>query len=93
MISITSLEIAYTQAPPKLKSLFMSFYLASISAGNLIAWLVNKLIQNPDGTSKLAGSAYFWFFVGLVLAAAVVLFVISLFYEEQEFIQPEEMRE
>ncbi len=93
MISITSLEIAYKQSPPRLKSLFMSFYLASISLGNVIAAGINWFIQNPDGTSKLAGASYFWFFVYLVLGAAVLLAVISLFYKEQEFIQPEELRE
>ena len=62
MVSITGLEFAYTQAPKRMKSLVMSFYLLSVSLGNLFTALVNHFIQNPDGTSKLAGAAYYNFF-------------------------------
>ena len=38
--------------------------------------LVNnyKLIQNEDGTNKLEGAAYYWFFTA-VMAIASILFV------------------
>lgn len=93
MISITALEFAYTQSPNKLKSFVMSFYLLSISLGNIIAALVNWFIQSEDGSNKLAGASYFWFFVILVLVAAFLLMLISRFYREETFIQPKEMRE
>ena len=38
MVSITSLEFAYTQAPNKMKSLIQAINLLSISLGNFIAW-------------------------------------------------------
>jgi len=34
MVSITCLEFSYTQAPPSIKSIVMSLYLASIALGN-----------------------------------------------------------
>lgn len=82
MVSITCLEFAYTQAPPVMKSFVMSFYLVSVAAGNLFTSAVNFFIQNPDGTSKLAGADYFWFFSVLMLVTAVAFAVTSRHYRE-----------
>ncbi len=82
MVSITCLEFAYTQAPPVMKSFVMSFYLVSVAAGNLFTSAVNFFIQNPDGTSKLAGADYFWFFSVLMLVTAVAFAAASRHYRE-----------
>lgn len=82
MVSITCLEFAYTQAPPVMKSFVMSFYLVSVAAGNLFTSAVNFFIQNPDGTSKLAGADYFWFFSVLMLVTAVAFAATSRHYRE-----------
>lgn len=83
MISITCLEFAYTQAPPKMKSLLMSVYLLSISIGNAFTSFVNYFIQNPDGTVKLGGSSYYLFFAALMSAAALVFIFVALTYKEK----------
>jgi POT family proton-dependent oligopeptide transporter len=83
MVSITCLEFSYTQAPKAMKSFVMAFFLVSVAAGNLFTGAVNFLIQNPDGTSKLAGAGYFWFFAGLMLATAALFAVVSRFYPER----------
>jgi len=62
MVSVTHLEFAYTQAPRKMKSLVMCTYLGAVALGNVFTAAVNFLIQNPDGTVKLAGASYFLFF-------------------------------
>lgn len=87
MVSVTALEFAYTQAPNSLKSFVMSFYLLSVSAGNLIAAFVNGIIENPDGTTKISGVTYFLFFVGLALATAVALYIYSTRYNEEKYLQ------
>ena len=46
-ISITALEFSYTQAPKKMKSLILGFFLMSVSIGNLFTAGVNHFIQNP----------------------------------------------
>jgi len=46
-ISITALEFSYTQAPKKMKSLILGFFLMSVSMGNLFTAGVNHFIQNP----------------------------------------------
>ena len=89
MVSITCLEFSYTQAPKRMKSFIMALFLLSISAGNLFTSLVNVFIQNADGTSKLEGPAYFWFFTGVMLAAAVLFIFVAMNYREKTHLQDE----
>ena len=89
MLSVTHLEFAYTQAPKKMKSLVMCTYLGSISLGNAFAAAVNFFIQNPDGSVKLKGAAYFHFFVIVMLATAVLFLFVSQFYRGKTYIQDE----
>jgi len=89
MVSITGLEFSYTQAPKKMKSLIMAFFFLAISAGNLFTALVNSFIQNPDGTSKLEGPAYFWFFAGLMFVASLIFVGVASLYKEKTYIQDE----
>ena len=77
LVSITCLEYSYTQAPKRLKSLVMSLFWGSVAVGNLFTALVNRFIQNPDGTSKLPGDQYYLFFTGLMAVTAVVFVFIA----------------
>jgi POT family proton-dependent oligopeptide transporter len=48
--------------------------------------VVNFIIQNADGSSKLEGAAYFWFFTALMLITAILfLFVIRHYHEKTYF--------
>lgn len=87
MVSITCLEFSYTQSPNSMKSIVMSFYMLSVSLGNFITAGVNALISNPDGTSKLPGASYYWFFTGLMLVAAIIFIVVAFRYKGKEYIQ------
>ncbi|QDT15635.1 POT family MFS transporter [Alienimonas californiensis] len=89
MVSITCLEFSYTQAPNRMKSLVMSVYLLSVASGNFIVVLVNLFINNPDGTSKLPGADYYWFFTGLMLAATLVYLVVAKLYSGRTYVQDE----
>ena len=82
MVSITCLEFSYTQAPKTMKSFVMAFYFLSVSLGNLLTSAVNFLVQNEDGTSKLAGADYFWFFTVLMLITAVLFLFASHRYQK-----------
>jgi proton-dependent oligopeptide transporter, POT family len=82
MVSITCLEFSYTQAPKTMKSFVMAFYFLSVAIGNLFTSAVNFFIQNDDGTSKLAGADYFWFFTGLIFITAVLFLFASKRYQE-----------
>jgi POT family proton-dependent oligopeptide transporter len=89
MVSVTHLEFAYTQAPRKLKSLVMCTYLGAVSLGNVFTAAVNFFIQNPDGSVKLAGASYFFFFVWVMLGTAVLYAILSPFYRGRTHIQDE----
>jgi POT family proton-dependent oligopeptide transporter len=89
MVSITSLEFSYTQAPKKMKSLIMSIYLLAIALGNAITAGINYFIQNPDGTSKLTGVEYYLFFSALMFVAAVLFVFVARFYKDRTHLQEE----
>lgn len=87
MVSITCLEFSYTRAPNSIKSIVMSIFMLSVSLGNLITAGVNAVIENPDGTSKLPGADYYWFFTGMMAVAAVVFVFVAMFYRGRTYTQ------
>lgn len=90
MVSITCLEFSYTQAPKKMKSFIMAFFMMSIALGNLFTSAVNFFIQNPDGSSKLDGADYYWFFTLLMLLTSVLFLLVVKFYREKAYIHDEQ---
>jgi len=89
MVSITALEFAYTQAPKRMKSFVMGIYFLGVSFGNLFTAAVNFFIQNRDGTTKLEGASYYWFFTVLMAVTAVIFIFYSMTYRGQSYIQGE----
>jgi POT family proton-dependent oligopeptide transporter len=85
MVSITCLEFSYRQAPVSMKSFIMACYFLSIAAGNFFTGTVNFMIQNDDGSSKLAGANYFWFFTLIMLITAITfMWASSRFLDKPE---------
>lgn len=89
LVSITCLEFSYTQAPRQMKSFVMGIFYMSVSLGNAFASAVNFFIQNPDGTSKLAGANYYLFFAGLMFVTAILFIFAALAYKEETYLQEE----
>lgn len=97
MVSITCLEFSYTQAPPKMKSLIMSFYMLSVTAGNLFTAGVNKLLSVTETASPgepgaavarlLQGANYFWFFTAVIVVTAFAFIVVAKMYRGRTYIQ------
>ncbi len=87
LVSIPALEFAYTQAPKTMKSLIQSINLLAISLGNIIAAVVNHVIKNADGTSKLPGASYYWFFAAAMLVTAILFIPLVRWYKQREYIQ------
>ena len=57
LVSITSLEFSYKQAPLRLKSFVMALYLWCISLGNLGTAVVNEaMVRELPGSSVVAGA-------------------------------------
>lgn len=89
MVSITCLEFSYTQAPKSMKSFVMALFFMSVALGNLFTSAVNFFIINVDGSSKLAGAQYFWFFTALMLLTAILFVVVSKNYQEKTYLHEE----
>jgi len=51
--------------------------------------VVNNVIKNEDGTSKLPGASYYWFFVIAMLVTAAIFIPVACWYKPKEYIQDE----
>lgn len=87
LVSVTCLEFSYTQAPRALKSVVMALFFLSISAGNLLVSLVNFLLLDEHGASRLADREYFWCFAGLMVVAALVFVPVARRYRGHTVLQ------
>ena len=90
MVSISGLEFAYTQAPKSMKAMVQAIYLLAISAGNLFTAIVHWFIENPDGTLKLQGAAYYNFFAGLSIGCVAIYVFVAKAYKGKTYVQTEE---
>ena len=80
MVSITGLEFAYTQAPKRMKSTVMGFWLLTVTLGNvLVAFL--------SGFKDLPLERFFWIFAGLMAGAGVVFGLRAFFYVPRDYAQ------
>lgn len=90
MVSIPALEFAYTQAPPKMKSLVMAAYLGgSISLGNVIASRLITIFELPSIKPHVSGANspnYYLAFVVLIVAAGVVYAMVSRLIAVKDFV-------
>ena len=89
LVSITCLEFSYTQAPNRMKSLIMGFFMLSVALGNIFTAAVNAFIQNPDGSSKLAGATYFYFFAKLMFFTALLFLLVLRYYKPKSYLHEE----
>ncbi len=89
LVSITCLEFSYTQAPNKMKSLIMGFFMLSVSLGNIFTAMVNAFIQNPDGSSKLVGASYFYFFAGTMMVTSMLFLFVLKYYTPKTYLHAE----
>jgi POT family proton-dependent oligopeptide transporter len=89
LVSITTLEFFYTQAPRRMKSFLMAFQLLAVSLGNVFTAIVNSVIERPDGSLLLEGASYYWFFVGVMFVSTLLFILWSQFYRGQTYIQGE----
>jgi POT family proton-dependent oligopeptide transporter len=80
MVSITGLEFAYTQAPKRMKSIIMGFFLLTVALGNVLVALIAYA-----GGLRLVN--FFWLFAGLMAAAGVLFGVRAYFYVQRDYPQ------
>lgn len=80
LVSITGLEFAYSQAPKRMKSTIMGFWLLTVALGNVMVSLL-------AGLAELPLIQFFWLFAGLMLLSGLLFGLRAYFYEERDFVQ------
>jgi len=86
MVSITGLEFAYTQAPTRMKSTIMGFWLLTVALGN-------KLTAVLTGFDDMSLTGFFLVFAGLMAFAAVLFMYRASFYVYRSYAQTAETAE
>jgi POT family proton-dependent oligopeptide transporter len=80
MVSVTGLEFAYSQAPKRMKSTVMGFWLLTVTVGNV-------LVVFLAGFKNLPLVDFFWIFAGLMAAAGVLFGLRATFYVPRDYTQ------
>jgi POT family proton-dependent oligopeptide transporter len=83
LVSVTGLEFAYTQAPRRMKSTIMGFWLLCVTFGNILVAFLAPM------QTILSLSQFFWVFTALMIAAAVLFSILAYFYKGRTYLQAE----
>ncbi len=91
LVSATALEFAYSQAPPSMKGTIMSFWLLSVTFGNLWVLMTNAAVRNETVTGQIASTGLsetaflMFFFAGFAFLAALVFAWYARHYPMQDY--------
>ena len=91
LVSATGLEFAYSQSPPSMKGTIMSFWLLSVTFGNLWVLMTNAAVRNDAVTAQIAGTGLsetaflMFFFAGFAFLAALVFGWYARRYPMQDY--------
>jgi POT family proton-dependent oligopeptide transporter len=84
LISITGLEYAYTKAPKTMKSVIMSFWLLTVSIGNILVTIINNSKANHGFFERLEGASYYWFFVGVIVVTGIAFMIMAIRHKDTQ---------
>ena len=94
LVSITGLELSYTQAPKRMKSAVMAAWLFTVALGNQFTAILNFLIPTLSNLGiDLKHAAYFRFFTFLMLFTAIIFVFVARCYRGRTYIQGEKVAE
>ena len=91
LVSATGLEFAYSQSPPAMKGVIMSFWMLSVTFGNLWVLIANATVRGEAATAWIAGTGLsenaflMFFFAGFAFAAAAVFALYARRYPLQDY--------
>jgi POT family proton-dependent oligopeptide transporter len=81
LVSATALEFAFEQAPQRLKSVVMSMWLVTISAGNFLIAVFTGLNEH---FVKARGAAQIYFYAGMLFVVAVIFMFCANWFRRRE---------
>ncbi|MCA9673777.1 MAG: MFS transporter [Kofleriaceae bacterium] len=77
LVSATGLEFAYSQAPPAMKGVIMSFWSLAVTIGNLWVLIANASVRRPEVIDSIKGTGLsvtaflMFFFAAFAMVAAI----------------------
>ena len=80
LVSVTGLEFAYTQAPKRMKSTVMGFWLLSVTLGNMLVAFTAHFAHLPL-------LQFFELFAALMALAALLFALRAYFYVPRSYFQ------
>lgn len=83
LVSTTGLEFAFREAAAEMKSLIMSFWLLTVTAGNLLVAFITKAFATGDGEGSVSAGR-FLLYAGLSFAVAILFSAVSAFYRYRD---------
>lgn len=86
-VSVTALEFSYTQAPNKMKSFVLSFYLLAVALGNLIVIVSTLLLENDEGNLKITWASFFLIYTVLMYITFVLFTYLFRNYKDKIYLQ------
>jgi proton-dependent oligopeptide transporter, POT family len=93
LVWVTCLEYSYTNSPKYMKSTMAAIGLLTVSLGNYLVSLMNGSISRGGYFAylRVSGheSAYYWFFVKLMVVEAIIFILVSKFIKEQRYVGEE----
>lgn len=89
MISITGLEFAYSQAPKRMKSVIMGFWLFNVTLGNVLVAFIARGQQALERALErsIPLEQFFWVFAGLMVLAAIAFGWRAAYYRYTDYTQ------
>jgi proton-dependent oligopeptide transporter, POT family len=91
LVSATGLEFAYSQSPPSMKGVIMSFWMLSVTFGNVWVLLTNAAVRNEAVTVQIAATGIsenaflMFFFAGFAFVAAAIFGLYARRYPLQDY--------
>jgi len=84
LVSTTGLEFAFREAAAEMKSLIMSFWLLTVTAGNLLVTFITKFLASEGGGDASVTSGRFMAYAGLTFVVAIIFSVVAAFYKYRD---------
>ena len=84
LFSTTGLEFAFREAAPELKSTIMSFWLLTVSMGDLFVVTVTKLFSSDTNHAASVSTGRFLQYAGLTFVVAILFSIVAAFYKYRD---------
>jgi POT family proton-dependent oligopeptide transporter len=84
LVSTTGLEFAFREAAPEMKSLIMSFWLLTVSVGDLLVALVTKALSKASNEAGSISAGRFVLYAEITFVVAILFSLATIFYRYRD---------